>query len=267
MINIKYRKLISLFTAMLACLLLAAWLMIPAAAQLDVSQTSTCVCDCDEDCDIDCDEDYDCDCSEDAEVLTTTNTRVRVSGFSQLYQVMMANGAAQNPPVFQWGVGNTVMPVRYHNNTYYIALPGSGLFLAIQGNSPIDGFDFEQGFIVYHAEGVFGSQTIGVDELLDDMVEYMGDDDVASWNAVSAVIPGWPRIESSSEETSSTIEVAEDNDDDNDDDDDKDVLPGLPQTGFALTPGAVVAALILSAGAGYLGIAYAKKVKEDKAAA
>ncbi|MCL2532163.1 MAG: hypothetical protein FWE40_08415 [Oscillospiraceae bacterium] len=261
MFNIKHHKWISMLVTMLACLFLATWLVIPAAAQnscCSPASTNTCTCDCDADCNDAC----DCDCSDcDEEEPATANTRVRVTGFSQLYQVMV-NGAAQTPPVFEWGVGNTVLPVVYHDGDFYLTLMNSGLFLAIEAHSPMDHFDFEQGFIWYGPDGIFGTEDdeiFSVDEILEDILDDMDDTSIAAWNAISVIIPGWPSIEGASESTN-------DNDNDNDNDD-KAVLPGLPQTGFDVPAGAVIAALILSAGAGYLGIAYAKKIKDDKAEA
>jgi len=274
MFNIKHRKWISTFAAMLACLCLGVWLVIPAAAQNSCcSPANTCTCNCDEGCSGEC----DCDCSDcEEEQPTGTTTRVRVSGFSQLYQVMV-NGAAQAPPVFNWGVGNAVLPVVYHDGDFYLTLMNSGLFLAIEAHSPMDRFDFEQGFIWYGPDGIFGTEddeVFSVDELIEDMVDDMDDAAIAAWNAISAIIPGWPTIERNSETSNDNDNDNDDNNDnDNDnenDDEDDDALssvPGLPQTGFDLPAGAVIAALILSAGAGYLGIAYAKKLKDDKAEA
>ncbi|MCL2195001.1 MAG: hypothetical protein FWB76_03530 [Oscillospiraceae bacterium] len=257
MFNIKTRKTAS---AALICLFLAALLVIPVAAQQTVNSSSY-----------------------NAQVLTTVTTRTRVSGFSQLYQETV-NGAVQ----FVWGVGNTVMPAAYHDGTHYLALMDSGLFLPIEPASPLDRFVFEQGFRWYGPDGIFGTQDdrmFTLEHVMEDLEEGLDDESAAAWNAIGMVIPDWPLIERASMgETSSTTEGnddSNDNDNDNDtgndstnddNDEDDDALgtspsstPGFPQTGFTLTPGAVIAALILSAGAGYVGIAYAKKVKDDKA--
>jgi len=260
----------------MACLFLAALLAIPAAAQNSCcAPNNTCACDCDANCADDC----DCDCEECSQ--TGVRSYVRVDGFSRLYQVMI-NGAAQDPPAFVWGMVNpqgssAVMPAAYQNGSYLLALTNSGLFLVIEGDSPMDSFDFEQGFIWYGPDGILGTdddQIISLEDMLDDVRNNVDGFTVEMWNSMSIVIPGWPVI------ASEDADVDADDDDDDEDDDDNNAqalsgsnnnstnnAPGLPQTGIELTPGAMIAAAIVALGAGYVGISYAKKRKEDKAAA
>jgi len=247
MFNIKSRKWLSALSALLICLFLGTLLAIPATAQD----------------------------GESNEALS--NTYVRVDGFSQLYQVM-TNGTAQNPPVFVWGLvnqqgNNTVMPAVLHNGSYYLTLMNTGLFLGIEAGSPMDGFDFEFGFIWHGPDGILGTdddEVFSVDDILDDVLDNMEGMTAEMWNTIGNFIPGWPQIEATSEEADDGDDEDDDEDDEDKDDKDDDVLnstPGLPQTGLELTPGAMIAAAIIALGAGYVGISYAKKVKDDKAAA